>query len=80
MVTVLLIGLVLSEGSSGIPGGGLVTSLLFVQAFGLPLEVAAIVGGIYRLIDVGNTTVNCMGDVVGTILVSRSEGLSNPNG
>lgn len=74
MVTVLVIGLVLSEGSSGIPGGGLVTSLIFVQAFELPLEVAAIVGGIYRLIDAGNTTINCMGDVVGTILVARSEG------
>jgi Na+/H+-dicarboxylate symporter len=74
LVSVLLIGLVLSEGSSGIPGGGLVTSLIFVKAFGLPLEVAAIVGGIYRLIDVGNTTINCMGDVVGTILVARSEG------
>jgi Na+/H+-dicarboxylate symporter len=76
MVSVLVIGLVLSEGSSGTPGGGLVTSLIFVQAFGLPVEVAAIVGGIYRLIDVGNTTVNCMGDVVGTILVARSEGWS----
>jgi Na+/H+-dicarboxylate symporter len=78
MASVLVVGLVLSEGSSGIPGGGLVTSLLFVQAFGLPLEVAAIVGGIYRLIDVGNTTVNCMGDVVGTILVARSEGWRPP--
>ena len=73
-LSALLVGLILSEGSSGIPGGGLVTSLIFVQAFGLPLEVAAIVGGIYRLIDVGNTTINCMGDVVGTILVARSEG------
>jgi len=73
VVTILLIGLILSEGSSGIPGGGLVAAFLFVQAFQLPLEIAAIVGGIYRLIDVGNTTVNCMGDMVGTVLVARSE-------
>jgi proton glutamate symport protein len=72
-LTVLLVGLLLSFGSGGIPGGGLVTALIFVQAFNLPLEVAAIVGGIYRLIDMGNTTVNVMGDMVGTAIVAHSE-------
>lgn len=73
MVTILLVGLLLSEGSGGIPGGGLVIALIFVQAFNLPLEVAAIVGGIYRLVDMGNTTINVMGDMVGTSIVSHSE-------
>jgi Na+/H+-dicarboxylate symporter len=73
MVTILLVGLLLSEGSGGIPGGGLVIALIFVQAFNLPLEVAAIVGGIYRLVDMGNTTINVMGDMVGTAIVSHSE-------
>ncbi len=72
-ITIILIGLVLSEGSGGIPGGGLVIALIFVQAFHLPLEIAAIVGGIYRLIDMGNTTINCMGDMVGTTIVAHSE-------
>ncbi len=73
MATILLVGLLLSEGSGGIPGGGLVIALIFVQAFNLPLEVAAIVGGIYRLVDMGNTTINVMGDMVGTAIVSHSE-------
>ena len=72
-VTILLLGLLLSEGSGGIPGGGLVIALIYVQAFNLPVEVAAIVGGIYRFVDIGNTTVNIMGDMVGTTLVARSE-------
>ncbi len=72
-VSVVLIGLLLSEGSGGIPGGGFVIALIYVQAFNLPIEVAAIVGGIYRLVDMGNTTVNVMGDLVGTCLVVRSE-------
>lgn len=71
--TILLIGLLLSEGSGGIPGGGFVIALIYVQAFNLPIEVAAIVGGIYRLVDMGNTTVNVMGDMVGTSLVAHSE-------
>ena len=73
MVTILLVGLLLSEGSGGIPGGGFVIALIFVRAFNLPLEVAAIVGGIYRLVDMGNTTINVMGDMVGTAIVSHSE-------
>jgi len=72
-ITIVLIGLVLSEGSGGIPGGGFVIALIFVQAFSLPLEIAAIVGGIYRLIDMGSTTINCMGDMVGTTIVAHRE-------
>ena len=32
-----------------------------------------IVGGIYRLIDMGNTTVNIMGDMVGTVILADRE-------
>ena len=71
----ILMGLLLSQGSAGIPGGGFVISLVLVQAFQLPLELAAIVGGIYRLVDIGNTTINIMGDMVGTAILSRGEEL-----
>lgn len=73
-VTLLLMGFLFSVGSGGIPGGGFVVALILVRSFGLPLELAAIVGGIYRLVDMGNTTVNVMGDLVGTAIVSRWEG------
>lgn len=63
-----------SVGSGGIPGGGFVVALILVQAFGLPLELAAIVGGIYRLVDMGNTTTNVMGDMVAAAVVTRWEG------
>jgi Na+/H+-dicarboxylate symporter len=74
LATALLMGLVLSAGSGGIPGGGLVVAFVLVQSFGLPLELAAIVGGIYRLVDMGNTTVNVMGDLVGTVLLADTQG------
>lgn len=72
-VTIVLMGALLSAGSGGIPGGGFVVALVMVEAFKLPLELAVIVGGIYRLIDMGNTTVNVMGNLVGTLLVASSE-------
>lgn len=73
LVTVVLMACLLSAGSGGIPGGGFVVALIMVEAFQLPLELAAIVGGIYRLIDMGITTVNVMGNMVGTMLVAASE-------
>lgn len=79
LVQVVLVGLLVVEGSSGIPGGGLVVAMLFAEAFSLPIEIVAIVGGIYRLIDMGNTTVNCMGDMVATTIVSRFETQWKPN-
>lgn len=72
-VTILLLGMLLSHGTGGVPGGGFVVALIYVQALNLPIEVAAIVGGIYRLVDMSNTTVNIMGDMVGASLVARSE-------
>ncbi len=71
--TIVLVGLVLSEGSGGIPGAGLVIALIFVESFNLPLEIAGIVAGIYRLIDMGGTTVNCMGDLVWTTVLTDLE-------
>ena len=55
------------------PGSAVVVALLFVESFNLPVEIAAIVAGVYRLIDMGCTTVNVMGDLVGTVIVSDLE-------
>jgi Na+/H+-dicarboxylate symporter len=76
MIIILLVGLILSEGSGGIPGGGAVIAMIFVQAFQLPLEIAGIVIGVYRLIDMGNTTINVTGDMVASIVIAQSEGWS----
>jgi Na+/H+-dicarboxylate symporter len=79
MVQIVFVGLLIVEGSGGIPGGGLVVAMLFAQGFNLPLEIVAIVGGIYRLIDMGNTTVNCMGDMVATTVISKLDTNWKPN-
>ena len=73
MVTIVFVGLILSESSGGIPEGGLVAALVFVQSFNLPLEIAGIVAGIYRLVDMGSTTINCMGDMTWTTILSDAE-------
>ncbi|HEY0864339.1 MAG TPA: dicarboxylate/amino acid:cation symporter [Lacunisphaera sp.] len=73
IISILFVGLILSEGIGGVPGGGLVIAMIFVKAFHLPVEVAAIVGGVYRFFDMSNTTINCMGDLVWTKVVAHFE-------
>ena len=73
LLRVILISLLLTTGAGGVPGGGIVTIAIVVDAFGLPLEVVALVSGIFTLIDVVFTTLNCLGDLVGTVIVDRSE-------
>ena len=73
LVKALLISLILTTGAGGVPGGGIVTIAIVIDAFGLPLEVVGIVSGIFALIDMGFTMMNCLGDLVGTVIVSASE-------
>ena len=73
LLKVILISLLLTTGAGGVPGGGIVTIAIVVDAFGLPLEVVALVSGIFTLIDVVFTSLNCLGDLVGTVIVDRSE-------
>ncbi len=73
LLKIVLLGTVFSLGGSGIPGSNIVKVLVLVEAFGLPTEIVGIVAAFYRLFDMGTTTNNCMGDLAGTVLVSRME-------
>jgi len=70
-----VLGVVLTLGSPGIPGGIFVATTIFLSTLGLPLEAGAIMMGIFRIMDMGITTLNLLGDVAGTFIVSRSEKL-----
>jgi Na+/H+-dicarboxylate symporter len=73
MVRVVLLSAVLSSGGGGIPGSGIVKLLVMVEAFSLPTEIVAIIAAFYRIFDMGTTTLNCLGDLAGTVLVSKTE-------
>lgn len=73
ILKMLLLGLILTTGSGGVPGGGIVTIAIMVDAFNLPLEVVGIVSGIFVLIDMVLTMLNCLGDLAGTVIVAKSE-------
>lgn len=74
-VLIILISTIMSIAAPGIPGGGIVTGAIFLNLLGLPLELMGLIVGMYRFIDMANTTVNVSGDLLGTMFVAKSEKL-----
>lgn len=79
VVFVVTIG---TMGTAGIAGSGPVILLAIMNMVGLNVEAGTIVGAVFALIlgidvilDMGRTAVNVTGDLVGTVIVAKSEGL-----
>ncbi len=72
-LTVILMSVLASIGTAGVPGVGLIMlSMVFVQV-GLPVEGIGIILGVDRLLDMIRTSVNVTGDAVVTCVVAKSE-------
>jgi len=73
MIVAILTGVLMTLGSPGIPGGIIVATTIFLQTMGMPTEFVALLAGIFSIMDMGITTVNCVGSVVVASVVSASE-------
>lgn len=73
-LTVILVGLLASIGTAGVPGAGLIMITLVFAQVGIPVEATVLVAGIDRILDMIRTSVNVLGDATGAILVSKLEG------
>ena len=63
----------ISSSGGGIPGSGIVKLSILVSTFGFPAEIVGIIAGFYRFFDMGTTTGNVLGDVAGTVTVTKLE-------
>ena len=71
---VILMSVLASIGTAGVPGVGLIMlSMVFAQV-GLPLEGIGLILGVDRLLDMVRTAVNVTGDAVVSTVVAKSEG------
>lgn len=77
-VTVVLMALLASIGSMGVPGAALIMMTMVFTQVGIPLEAIALVAGIDRIMDMARTTINVLGDATGAIFVSRLENELSP--
>lgn len=71
---VILMSVLASVGTAGVPGVGLIMlSMVFAQV-GLPIEGIGLILGVDRLLDMLRTAVNVGGDAAVTAIVAKSEG------
>lgn len=73
-LTVILMSVLASIGTAGVPGVGLIMlSMVFAQV-GLPIEGIGLVLGVDRLMDMIRTAVNVSGDAAVSCIVAKGEG------
>lgn len=76
-LTVILMSVLASIGTAGVPGVGLIMlSMVFAQV-GLPIEGIGLILGVDRLLDMIRTAVNVSGDAAVSVIVAKSEGQLN---
>ncbi|MEG6616828.1 dicarboxylate/amino acid:cation symporter [Peptococcaceae bacterium 1198_IL3148] len=73
-LTILLMAVLASIGSVGVPSMALVVMTMVFTSVGIPLEAIALVAGVDRVLDMARTCLNVMGDNVAAVLVSKWEG------
>jgi Na+/H+-dicarboxylate symporter len=70
---VVMMVIVASVGTAGVPGVGLVLLAGVLTQVGLPVEGIALILGVDRILDMTRTAVNVCGDGVVTTIVARAE-------
>ena len=73
-LTVIMMAVLASIGTAGVPGVGLVMLTMVLTQVGLPVEGIAIILGVDRLMDMIRTAVNITGDAMVSTVVAKSEG------
>ena len=78
IVQFIFLGLMLSVGTAGVKGAGIVMSTILLQTLNMPLTLVPIFAAIWPIIDIGHTTTNITGDLVGTTVVASNIGAIDP--
>ena len=79
-LTVIVTATLASIGTAGVPGAGAIMLLMVMDTIGLPVQAGtniaaayAMILGIDALLDMGRTGLNVAGDMVGTVIVAKTE-------
>lgn len=79
--TVVITATLASIGTAGVPGAGAIMLLMVMDSIGMGVQAGtniaaayAMILGIDALLDMGRTSLNVTGDMVGTVIVSKTEG------
>ncbi|GAB4374275.1 MAG: dicarboxylate/amino acid:cation symporter [Spirochaetales bacterium] len=79
-LTIIITATLASIGTAGVPGAGAIMLLMVLNSIGMPVKEGtpvamayAMILGIDALLDMGRTSLNVTGDMVGTTIVAKSE-------
>lgn len=72
-LTLLVVLMITSKGMAGVPGASFVVLLATVATIGVPAQGLAFIAGVDRLVDMGRTVVNVVGNSTAAIVIAKSE-------
>lgn len=75
LVTLVITTYLLTVSSPGVPGSGLICLSTVIVSLQIPVACIGIVVGIYQILDMLDTSLNCSGDIAATLIVSKGEKL-----
>ena len=70
---IALSAVITAVGVAGMPGSAIVFTLAILSNYGIPADAFAIIIGVYRLVDMGMTPLNILGDLACTVAVCSNE-------
>ena len=73
-VVLILTMVVTSKGAAGVPGFMFVILLTTLASAGLPLEGLAFIAGVDRIMDMGRTALNVVGNALAPLVIAKWEG------
>ena len=71
-ITLVLVLMITSNGIAGVPGVSFVVLLATLGTVGIPIEGLAFIAGVDRLLDMGRTVVNVIGNALAAVVMSKS--------
>ncbi|WP_019243543.1 MULTISPECIES: cation:dicarboxylate symporter family transporter [Bacillus] len=77
-ITLMFVLMITSKGIAGVPGVSFVVLLATLGTVGIPVEGLAFIAGIDRILDMGRTVVNVLGNSLASVVISKSEKQFNP--
>ena len=73
MIMVVAIATLSAIGTAGTPGAGVIMLTMVLTTLGIPVDYIGLIIAVDRLFDMGRTTMNITGDIVGSLCVTRWE-------
>ena len=72
-LTIIATATLAAIGTAGVPSAGLIMLATVLTSIGLPLEGAAVIAGVDRLLDMARSAVNVTGDGAIAVVIVQSE-------